>query len=148
MCAQWLLRGSGRAWLCCWHWHQLTPVLQGLLSLHCCAMPVTRPCVFRVISFFLPVRMSTAVPNKTEWTMIWSICWSTNVLAEPEVAEWDRQQQIIVQISDFHCILRLTWRLLLACRISQSPKIFCGSVLVQRCSVCAVLVFRNYLRRA
>lgn len=25
---------------------------------------------------------------------------------------------------------------------------FCGSILVQRCSVCAVLVFRTYLRRA
>lgn len=38
----------------------------------------------------------------------------------------------------FIAYLRLTWRLLLACRISQSPKIFCGSVLVL-CSVCAVL---------
>lgn len=44
--------------------------------------------------------------------------------------------------------LRLTWRLVLASRISQSPKIFCGSVLVQRCSACAVLVFGNYLGRA
>lgn len=61
---------------------------------------------------------------------------------------WTGNGRLLFSSVIFIAYLRLTWRLLLDWRISESQEVFCGSDLVQRCSAGIVLVFGNYLRRA
>lgn len=148
MCTWWLLKGSGRAWSCHWQWHQLTRVLGGSLSPHCCAVAVTRPCVFRAIAFFFLWKWALLCQTKQNEQWFGVFAETQMFLQRLKWQSGTSSSRLLFRAVISITYLRLTWRLVLASRISQSPKIFCGSVLVQRCSACAVLVFGNYLGRA
>lgn len=150
---QWLLNGACGTWLCCCQRDLLTQMLWRSPSAYCCAMVVTRQCVSTAIllPFFSP-KISSTVPNKTEGTM------TLKCMLKPRYSCGDRSgrsgtgsSRLSFRVVIFITFLWLPWRLVLACRNSQSSKTFCRSVLVQRRSSCAVLVFTecgSYLRRA